>query len=161
MTAPDRLLVWAAASFHAALIVAGLVTYLHAQDAAGAVFGDFGTGTGFAVYVYLWVLSTWSARRVLHDATVTPDGFLPAAWELLGRAAAWGAAAGALFVAGAGAALAIAAGMWQALFFVLTFPVVAGGIAGALVGAALGAVDVGIFALAHRLLPPSSGPSTP
>jgi hypothetical protein len=64
----DSLVVWALASFHVGLLVAGLVAALHLAGPLGELLAGLSTTVGLVLYLGLWATTWWTNRRWLRAA---------------------------------------------------------------------------------------------
>lgn len=154
----SRLLAWAAGSMHAALLVASLALGLHLSGAAGDVLAGLGTLPGVAVYLYLWGVTVWTTGRGIRKAGATATEGVDGRLRAGAAAGVWGAATGALFLAGLLAAVAVAlvaADGLESLAVVAVAAVVGLPVAlliGTAVGVAFGLLDLMALAAASRLV---------
>lgn len=154
-------LAWCVGAFHAAAFVAALLALLYPFVPLGELLAGLETGVGLALYLGLWGVSWWTARRALVGSDLA-RGAAGSVGRVLGRGALWGGVAGvAFFVLGLVAVLLrlLAAGGVDAsapLVVVLLAAVPAGAalafLVGAVVGAAFAALDAGLARLAIRLV---------
>jgi hypothetical protein len=138
----DPLLVWALASFHAAILLVVPLALAHAVApvALGGLLGGLDTLVGVGLYLVLWGSTWWSNRRYL-AASDFEDG---AATVRVG--ARWGAVTGLpLLGCVVVAALVVANPLFAALLLVV------GGIAALLVGAVVGGVLAGVDVTLDRI----------
>ena len=157
--APDALLVWALASFHAALIVAVAVGLLYATGLLGNQLAALDTSVGLVAYGYLWAVTWWTNRRMLAsiDGDLLSGG--TSRTDVLVTAMAWGGLAGVLVFLPPFAlvfAFVVAAGGLESLLFLVIAAVVgvlvAAG-AGAVVGGVLSVLDLGLLRAARAWVP--------
>jgi hypothetical protein len=142
----DPLLVWALASFHAALVLVVPLTAAHAvaPSGVGGLLAGLDTLVGVALYLVLWGSTWWSNRRYL-AASEFDDlrGTLRAG-------AKWGAVTGLpLFLCVVVAALLVTTPVFAALLLVVGGLVAL--LVGGVVGATLAGVDVALDRLAEAL----------
>ena len=144
-SAPDPLLRWVLASFHAAVLLVAPLTLLYAVDALGSLLQGVHTATGLGLYLALWGLTWWTNGRWLAAARL--DGLR----ETTRPAAMWGAVTGVgfLFVLLAAVAVALPDPVFVAVLALVGAPVSA--LVGAVVGAGFAALDLLIVAAGERL----------
>lgn len=149
---PPRLVVWAAGSLHAALLVALLASALHLSGAAGDVLAGLGTLPGIAVYLYLWAVTTVATRRALRTAELGADGRVGRPGRAAVAAAVWGAATGLAFLLGplvvAGGFVLVTSGPDVLVFLALVG--LAGSVVAAVVGGLVGLAFAGLDLLLVR-----------
>lgn len=151
MRTPDRLLVFALGTFHAALITVLLVFVLHLQGTLHSLLSGLGTWSGFGIFIALWMVSWWATRGTLDGVDVWQEP-----GKLLGGALFWGAVAGPIFLL-ALVAIAIVpefvkqgVGVEDLVFlFFLVIAAAVAALVGALIGAVLALIDHGLLAVAR------------
>lgn len=130
-------------TFHAAVLIVGLVLVLYATGALASVLSSLSTIAGLALFGALWVTTVWSAHRTLRGAfTPTLRASVPVQ-TVIERAVWNGGLNGVAFLAFVGLILAISSVANEALSF-LVF--------GALVFATLGAVAALVLGFLFGLL---------
>lgn len=152
---------WCVGAFHAAAFVTVAVALLHLLAPLGDLLAGLDTAVGFGLYLALWALAWWSARRALAEVDLrSPGGGLRRA---LGAGVRWGGATGTAFflvlslVVVVGGLVAADGGSVSPTFaaIVLGAGVVGAVLAflvGAAVGAALATLDAGLAGLAGRVV---------
>jgi hypothetical protein len=146
--APDPLLAWGLASFHAAvlLVVPLWVGHAVAPVALGGLLDGLDTLVGVALFLVLWGSTWWSNRRYLATSALeTPRGTVVAG-------AKWGAATGLPLLGCVVLAALVATSPVFAAVLLVAGSVVAPFL-GAVVGAVLAGVDVVFDRLAGTLVP--------
>jgi hypothetical protein len=143
--APDPLLRWTLASFHAATLLVAPLALLYAVDALGSLLQGVHTATGLGLYLALWGLTWWTNGRWL--AATRLDGPRGA----IRPAATWGAVTGVGFLIALLAAVAVALPdpVFVAVLALVGAPVSA--LVGAVAGAGFAALDLLIVATGKRL----------
>jgi hypothetical protein len=145
--APDPLLVWALASFHAAvlLVVPLWLAHLVAPVALGGLLDGLDTLVGVALFLVLWGSTWWSNRRYL----ATSEFEAPRGTVVAG--AKWGAVTGLPLL---GCVVLAALVATNPVFAVLLLVVgsVAAPLVGSVVGAAFAGVDLAVDRLADALV---------
>lgn len=151
-----RLLVGAVGSFHAALLMVSLVLALHVANGAGEL-ADLGTGLGAVLYLYLWVVLTWTTGRGLRMAGVRASGAVESVRRTFLAGALWGGIAGVVFLAGilvplvstfilSGANLLAVLAIFGGIGGVVSFVV------GTMIGLVFVTIDLGALWAARRLI---------
>lgn len=158
-TRPDPLAAWGLGTFHACLLVVLLVLLLYRAGRAGDLLGGTGTGPGLLLFVALWGLSGWTTWRALRGV-MEGSRLVVRRGVVVGRAAAWGGVAGALFLPVLVAVLLLPpvvadGGVGPGLLLAVPFLLVAMGVAfvvGSLVGLLFGTLDVLLLGARDALL---------
>lgn len=159
------LLVWALAAFHAALLVAVAVAGLYAAGVAGDALAGLDTAVGAAAYLYLWAVTWWTNRSMLHGLEIDLLTGEPWMGDLGSMAAKWGAIAGVsvfLPVLLLGVVVLVGAGGLEALPFLAVGGAIGALLAaglGVLVGVAFAAIDLTLIRAVRAWLPAQGGHS--
>ena len=148
MAEEERVLALALGTFHAALLMVLLVALLQAFGLLSGFLGAVGTLPGVALFLWLWVIAVFSARRVLRDVDVL-HGNAPV-MRVVERAMLFGGLGGAAFVLAFAALQSARFGVTGLLFFA-TFGVLGGVLVGAVFGAALVVLDGALLLVADRV----------
>jgi hypothetical protein len=145
--APDPLLAWALASFHAAVLLVVPLWLAHAVApvALGGLLDGLDTLVGVALYLVLWGSTWWSNRRYLAASA------LESPRETVGAGAKWGAVTG-LPLLGCVVLAALVATNPVFAVLLLVVGVVVAPLVGAVVGAVFAGVDVAVDRLAEVLV---------
>lgn len=167
----DRLAAWALATFHSTLLVAILAFSTYRSGGLGDLLADLGTGTGFALFLALWMLA-WGTHagwlnRLRPSRRWRGHSGLGVGWlhfpapgsvlerietgTFLGGATVWGAATGVGFLVALNVVL-VGVG-YAPVGFLLLFPfaVLFSAAIGAAVGFLCGLLDFFLLALASLL----------
>ncbi|MGH2377902.1 MAG: hypothetical protein ACRDGT_05445 [Candidatus Limnocylindria bacterium] len=148
----DALLVWALATFHAALFMLVALLFLYWQDVLRNVLPNLNTAVGLGLFVLLWAITWWTTSRAVGETE--GDN------RLVSAAALWGGLNGVLFLLVAGGGVAIVGavttgtGSLEAAAFTTIFLGIGSLFAfviGAVVGTVFGWIDLALLRLARRL----------
>lgn len=149
------LTVWAFGTFHVAALAVVLLLFQHADGGLGSALDELDTPTGIGLYLYLWGVTWLVTHRTFRDAGVgtdKPSGI----GRTLGRGALGGSGIGVAFLLGALLALflprVLFTGPYLPLLLVAAIGSVVAAIAGGIVGVMFAVVDLGLLAVAERLV---------
>lgn len=145
---PDSLVVWGLSTFHAALLVAVLVTLLYVYAPLGKLLQGLSTIVGLAVYLVLWATTWWTTRAALRRESVLEGATTIGVVE---QGIAWGAITGVIFLLGIVLLVLtpqfLPQGYVVSLAFISAIGSVVAFVIGALVGGMFALIDVFLFRL--------------
>lgn len=90
------LLVWALATFHAAVLVLALVLIVYRAGSLAGALHNVGTLPGVALFAALWIATCWTTGRAVRSSDWMPE-MAPPVGSLLQRGAGWGGINGIIF----------------------------------------------------------------
>jgi hypothetical protein len=157
---------WILGTFHTSVLVLSLLLLLYPRGVLGEVLQGLSTATGLALFVALWLTTSYATRRALRGLDWFSDD--PAEMAIFfGRALRWGAVNGVLFLAALGVVLLVNAlltvpvgtvlGGLSIGFFFGIFGTPVALVLGAVVGVTLGAIDIAALRVARQILRRSHG----
>lgn len=151
---------WALGSFHAAVLVTALVIVGYWTGVLGDLLAGLRTSIGLAAYLYLWIVTTLTARRWIDE--LGSDGVAEAERSrLLLAGSRWGAVTGLAVLLGVlvpgGGALLISAGLEAIplLLVVAGVGTVVSAVVGGVIGAGFALIDRGMVTVSRWVVSPA------
>jgi hypothetical protein len=153
------LVAWVLGTFHAATLIIILLVVLYLTGALPSILTSLSTASGLALFIALWLTSTWSAHRTLQGLVdQTLNVALPTR-EVIVRATGKGGINGLAFLLCAYLILGVPAAFNGAILpvlygglFIATFGVLVALLVGCLVGLIFAGIDAVLLSAARAML---------